>query len=112
MKQDLELFFQTALKDKKALDHLKNAAILSRNYELAAEIREIELINFPKTEDQKSANKEAEDIRMVFRMADLNVPLAESWLINQVVKAYIKHNCELTIKDTSELVAKMHQLFD
>ena len=111
-KTDLELFFEQVKSNKKDLESLIQMAFRVQNYVFAKEVKDYVRENFPKTEEQHKAESEAYDMNLAFRMADLNVPLPESWLIKQVVKAHMKRKGKLSIDETSTLVAKMHQLFD
>lgn len=109
---NLELFFYQAKSNKKDLEVLMKMSIKYQNYEFAKQIKDYLQEHYPKSEEQHNAESEAYDMNLAFRMADLNVPLPESWLIKQVVKAHIKRKGKLSIDETSTLVAKMHQFFD
>ena len=111
-KSELELFFEQAKTSKKDLESLMQMALRFQNYVFAKQVKDYLRENFPKSEEQQQAETEAYEMNLAFRMADLNVPIPESWLIKQVVKAHMKRKGKLSINETSTLVATMHRIFD
>jgi hypothetical protein len=69
----LEDLVKRSKTDRKLLVALKQLAVRSQSYELAADLRELEHIEFPDTEEIKKLREKADLIRRVFQMADMNV---------------------------------------
>ena len=69
----LERLVDRSKTDRKLLVALKQLAVRSQSYELAAELREVEIIHFSDTEEIKKLREKADLIRRVFQMADMNV---------------------------------------
>ncbi len=103
---------EAAKKDKKALIFLKNAAVRSQLFELAANIRELENELFPDTDEQKSAKVKAKEINLLFRMVELNVSEDVCWLISETLKVHSKMKGKFSIREASQLIVKRKELFE
>lgn len=100
-----------ANKDRKGLIRLKNAAVTLGQFELAAQLREIETKNFPETKAVKVAKEKAKELSSIFRLIDLKVSEDKCWLIAETIKVYNKKKDKFTIKDAAILRAKEVELF-
>lgn len=103
---------ETAKGNKKGLIMLKNTAIRCQQFELAAELRELERTLFPETDEEKEAKKLSKELNLVFRMVELNVAEDTCWLISQTFNAHTKMKGKFSIHDASKLIAKRKELFD
>lgn len=107
MEQLLNDLLEKAKTDKKSLNMLKTTAIRCQQFELAAQLRELETSIFPESEEEK----EAKNINVVLRMVELNVPNDICWLINETLKTYSKMKGKFSIKEATELIHKRKELF-
>jgi len=105
---NLDPIYENAIKSKKALRSLKQAALDAGCFELAAELRDIERETFPDTEDEIYAK----NINLALRMSGVNPDLRQSWLIGKTMEAYHKHKGKFAIDQASELIAKADKIFE
>lgn len=112
VQKQLESLFGESLKNKKVLKLLETTMIESNNFQFAVEVRKLENIYFPKTEEEEFVHKEAKEIELAFRMVNLNVPLKECWLIKNTVVDYIKKGGQFALSDASDLISKTNKYFD
>ena len=103
--------FEESKKSKKELLSLKNAAVVCQQYELAANIRQIETTLFPETEETKAAKMLAKELQTLFKMVELDVKEEICWLVYQVVKGYSKKKGSFSLKDAAKLIAKRNDIF-
>lgn len=103
---------EAAKKDKKTLIFLKNAAVRSQLFEVAANIRELENELFPDTDEQKAAKIKAKEINLLFRMVELNVSEDVCWLISETLKVHSKMKGKFSLWEASQLVVKRKELFE
>ena len=111
MEELLSNFIEEAKKDKSKLLALKQAAVKSSQYELAANLRALETELFPESEEVKSAKKRAEKLNLVFRMVELNIPNEIAWLVERTVKRYWKRRGNFDLKDAAELIDMKDKIF-
>ena len=111
MEELLVQMLEKAKTDRKALRSLKSAAVCCQQYSLAANLRQIENELFPETEEIKQAKERAENLYLLFRMVELNIPKDVCWLIGETVKGYTKKKDGFSLKDACKLIVKREQLF-
>lgn len=110
--EDLFLkFIEEAKTDKSKLRHLKIAAVNSKQYELAANLRALENQLFPESEEVKTAKKRASKLNLVFRMVELNIPDDVAWLIEITMKRYWKRRGNFDLRDAAELIDLKEKIF-
>lgn len=102
----------SAKKNKKGLIRLKNAAVTCMQYELAAQLRSLEVELFPETKDEKSAKEMAKRLNLLFRMVDLDIPLSTCWKINETLRVYSKMKGKFGLKESSKIVEKTKEIFN
>lgn len=100
-----------AKNDKKKLVALKEMAVKCQNFELAANLREIERQYFPETEEEKKAKKEAKKLNLIFRMVKLNIPDEVAWLISETMKKYRRRRGNFDLKDAADLMDNKDKIF-
>jgi hypothetical protein len=111
MEQLLTNLVKAAKKDKKGLRQLKNTAVRCQQFELAAELRDIETQLFPESQESKEAKVEAQKIKTALAMVELNVSYDICWIIAQTIKVYIEKQGEFSIHDAAELLVKQKEIF-
>ncbi len=98
--------------NKTTFRKLKELTVDCQQYELAANLREIEKELFPESEEVKQAKETASKLNLLFRMVDINVPEDLCWLINETIR---KRNelgdDKFSIQDASDLVIKRKRIF-
>ncbi|HEX5150415.1 MAG TPA: hypothetical protein VFW07_03140 [Parafilimonas sp.] len=112
MQELLLQMLEAARREKKKFMALKNAVIACQQFELAAELREIERELFPETEEVKEAKALAEDASRVLRWVKIDMPKDVCWLVAQAMKKYFEPNGEFSQKDAAGLVDKYETLFE
>lgn len=112
MQQLLTDLVEKAKGNKKGLIMLKNTAVRCQQFELASQLRELEISLFPETDEEKEAKKLAKEINLVLRMVELNVSEDVCWLISNTLKVHSKKKGKFSIKEASELIVKRKELFD
>jgi hypothetical protein len=112
MEKQLMQMLEETKKNKKAFRWLKNVAVRTQQFELAASLRQIENENFPETEETKKAKKRAKDLNFLFRMVDLNVPEKMCWMLDELIKAYDKKKGKFSIDDAVTINYKNKDIFD
>lgn len=102
---------EKAKSNKQVLRKLKDASVHAQMYELAAELRDIEVKNFPKSEEQKEAEWLARNIQTLLSMGNLSVPVNTCWLLFQIISVYNKKKGKTDLKTITDLVNTMDILF-
>ncbi len=102
---------ESAKKDKNGLIRLKNTAVRCQNFELASELRTLELKLFPETKEEKDAKELVKKLDLVFRMVDLKIDDRTIWVIQETMKVYGKKKGKFDLKDASTIVAKSKEIF-
>lgn len=97
--------------NRKLLVAIKNLAVRSQSYELAAELRELEIINFPDTEETKKLREKADLIKRVFQMADMNIEERTCAKIELVMNAVNEWKDEASIKDICRIEEILNAIY-
>ena len=109
---DLNPLLEIAKKDKRAFNALKNVAVQCQSYELAAELRAIEVNLFPESEELKKAKKDIIAWQTAFRMVGLNIEDATAFLVVNTVLLSQKKKGKFSLQDASDLQVKRDILFE
>lgn len=112
MQELLNQLLEKAKQDKKTLQHLKNTAVRAQNFELASNLRAIEIECFPESSEVKKAKEDAKYISLLFRMVELNVSEPTCWLISEAMKQHKKKKGKFSLEDASTLMAKKKEIFE
>lgn len=112
MKDELGIKLLNIIKDDKLL-LLKFKTILvdNNNYEMAAELRRIEKDLYPISEENAKLIDNTNTIKNLFRMADLNVPNRETFIILALINKHKKRKDNINLKDLAIIKAKSYELF-
>lgn len=109
---DLEALFEDIKKNRKAFSLLKSAAIMAKNFQQAAHMRDMEEKLFPSTAEESTAKKLAEEAELLFQMVSLQVPQQTAWLIYSTVLEHQKLKGDFSIKDVASLMATAKNIFE
>jgi len=105
---NLDPIYENAIKSKKALRSLKQAAIDAGCFELAAELRDSERELFPDTEDEKYART----VSLALRMVGINTDHRTSWIIGKTIFSLSRKKGKFDLKTASEIQADAERIFD
>lgn len=100
-----------AKKDRRVLNGIKKTLVSCNEYDLAADIRELEKETFPETEDVKQAKDLAKQLNLVFRMVDLNIEEEFCYLISETLKVQSEKKGDFSIEDAAKLKSKAIEIF-
>lgn len=112
MEKEIIEMFKDAENDKAKLKALKVAAVKCQNFLVAAELMDIEKKNFPDTKEATEAKKKAEELNLLFRMVDLNIPKDVAWMINEVLTKFKRRRGNFDIKDAAEIKHQRLKFWD
>lgn len=102
---------EKAKKDKLILKELKHLAIKAQEYDLAANIRELEKELFPDSEEAKLAKEKSKKINLALRMVNIDIPEDVCWLIAETLTLYSQMGAKFSVNEAVELVFKKEELF-
>jgi hypothetical protein len=109
----MEELLEKAKTNHKLLRKLKLIAVNQQMYEFACKLREMEKSIFPEqTEESKKAEKEGDELNLLFRMVDMNIQEKTCWLINETLKVHRKKKGKFDIADAVKIKHKCNELFD
>lgn len=114
MKETEKLFEQLiekAKENKYDFILLKNTVVKLQQFELASQLRELELELFPESEEDKKAKEIARDMRLLFAMVEINAPDATCFLIAETLKAYNEKKGEFSLEDAVRIRIKCENIF-
>jgi len=111
IKELLAEILDEAKKRKSNFDKLKNLAVHCQKYELAAGLRDIELELFPETPEEKETKKLAQNLNLIFRMVELDVPHATCYKIYSTLILFKKKKGKFDTKDAAKIVEETNRLF-
>jgi hypothetical protein len=98
--------------NKGLLINLKHSIVKCQQFELAAQIMEIEKECFPESNEQKAAKERALELRTLFGMVELNVEPNVCWLIDETLRMHKKKKGKFDLKDAASIVVRCKNLFD
>lgn len=112
MQRLIEQLIESAKTNKKALLALKNAAVIAQQFELAANIREIEKTNFPLSVEQKAAKERVSKLKIALAMTDIKTDDGTLWMVDQVIKKFNKKKGKFDLSDAAAIGSERDKLFD
>jgi hypothetical protein len=98
--------------NRKAMRFLKSAVVACQQYELASQIRAIEVEAYPETEEIKAAKKDAEKFSTALRMVGLPVKTEVAWMILETHKKYSELKGEFSLNDATTIQWNQQQIFE
>ena len=105
---DLTNLLEGAKKSKKALRSLKLAALDAGQFELAANLRDLERELFPESEDETYAKT----INISLRMVGINPDMKSCWIIGKTMHILSKRKGKFDIETASDIQADADKIFD
>ncbi len=97
--------------DKESIVLFKNLAAKTRNYELAAQLRELELDYFPDKLSGSEELKIAKKTELALRMVGIDTSLKTAYIIHEGMKLYFKKGGNTDLMSTSKIEADADELF-
>jgi hypothetical protein len=111
MEKLFEQLIEKAKQDKYDFLLLKNTVVKLQQFELAAQLREIERNLFPESDEEKKAKEIAKEIKTLLSMVDLNAPDATCFIISETLRLYDKKKGEFTLEDAVRIKVKCENIF-
>jgi hypothetical protein len=111
MEKLFEQLIESAKKNRKGFNRLKNAVVTCEQFELASQLRNIEKEAFPETEEVKMAKEQAKKLNLAFRMVALNISEDVCWLIAETLKIHNEKQGNFSIDDAANLILKKEEIF-
>ncbi len=108
----LSELLEKSKKDKKSLIMLKHLAVSCQCYELAAEIRGIEVELFPESKQIKQEKHFAGNLNLLFNMVGFEISKKGCWILFETMKTHAKKKQNFSIEDAAKIKAKAEQIFD
>ena len=115
MEQTIMDFISTL--DKKSFKRvsavLKDIMLEKRQYGLASSIKDMEEQKFPVNEKYLADYGEAENIELLARMLEIQIPdLRSAWLLNRGILMFKEMGGNFSLNDAAKLIAESHEIFD
>ena len=109
---ELKQLLDSASKDLKKLNELKNIAVKLYQYELAAECRRLEKELYPITDDEVLANKRVDDLKTLFEMVEIGFNDKKVYYkIDKALELFKKKKGKFDLKDASQIISDANRLF-
>lgn len=108
---DINILLEKAKESKPIFKKLKDLAVSCQSYEIAANLRDIELSLFPESEEVKKAKNEILKFKTLLRMLDVDCDDRVAYLFIELNKIISKNNYNFTLKDAESLLYKRDKLF-
>jgi hypothetical protein len=110
--QLIENMIENAKTDKSLLKKLKDITVAAQQFELAAEIRQMEKDCFPDTPEVAAAKERAKKINLLFRMVEINADDAVCYKLDETLKLYNKKKGKFNTDDAVEIMYRTKRIFD
>lgn len=111
MEELLKQLIEKSKTNRKVFNQIKNVAITLGEFELASQLREMELEAFPETEEVKQMRIEIKQLTRTFALMGMTLDDHTSWLVNETVKLYNQKGGELSLEDATKLLTLRDQLY-
>ena len=111
MESNENKILENASKKLETLLELKTFAVKVYDYELGAKCRQIELEKFPVTQEEIDAQEEADNLKRLFSMVELNVDKETCYRLSKTLELYKKKKGKFDLKDACKIVADGKRLF-
>jgi len=113
IKNDINTMIVDMPDDRESLILFKNLAVKTKNYELAAQLRELEVNYLPKqlTKDSKEY-KTAKNTETILRMVDIQADLQTAYVIHEVMKLFFAKGGKIDLRSCSKIITDSKAKFD
>jgi len=109
---ELKSLLESASKDIKLLNELKNIAVRLGQYELGAKCREIELELFPITDEEKQVKERNKEIELLLRMVEVGFDDEKvCYKIDKALELFKKKKGKFDLKDASKIICDADRIF-
>jgi hypothetical protein len=110
---ELKSLLESASKDVKTLNELKNLAVKLQQYELGAECRRIEKELYPVTEEEELATERIKEIDLVLRMVEVGFNGKKVYYkIDKALELFKKKKGKFDLKDASKIISDANRIFN
>lgn len=110
---ELKSLLESASKDVKTLNELKNLAVKLQQYELGAECRKLEKELYPVTEEEQLANDRIKEIDLVLRMVEVGFNSQKVYYkIDKSLELFKKKKGKFDLKDAAKIIADADRIFN
>jgi len=99
------------IENKASIKHIKNAAVAAKNFELAAEIREIEVKMSPKRNSSSEEMKDASLMKSALAAANLDVDTETAFVIHRISQLIHEKGGGLDIRSIAEIEVLREEVF-
>lgn len=106
IKENLLVILQS-INDLEFINSLKRSFVKSKNYEMAAFVREYQKENFPESESYKTMYNEATGFSHALSFCDIKISRSVSYLILQVAKKYNETGGDFAISDAVDITTSL-----
>ncbi len=111
MKKTGDKLIELAKKERNVLNALKEIAVKSDCFELASELREIEVKQYPEAKTTTDEYTEAQAFTTILRLVELKTSIKAGYLILECAKVFIKKGGESALKDVAKIQARAKKIF-
>ena len=110
---ELKSLLESASKDVKKLNELKNLAVKLGQYELGAECRRLEKELFPITEEETQAKERYKEIELVLRMVEVGFNGQKVYYkIDKALELFRKKKGKFDLIDASKIISDANRIFN
>jgi len=110
---ELQQLLESASKDLKTLNQLKNLAVKLGQYELGAECRRLEKELYPITDEEKIETERIKEIDLVLRMVEVSFNGKKVYYkIYKALELFRKKKGKFDLKDATKIISDANSLFN
>ena len=111
MEQIIKELVELAKKDRKTLSSLKKIAVNAQKFELAVELRNIELEKYPKANTKGEEYKQALLFKKACALVDLTVHTKTAYKLLALAKLFNEKHGDLDIMSTGKIISESEEIF-
>ena len=109
---ELKSLLESASKDVKTLNELKNFAVKLGQYELGAECRRLEKELYPETDEEVQAKERYKEIELVLRMVEVGFTSKKVYYkIDKALELFKKKKGKFDLKDAAKIISDANRIF-
>lgn len=98
---------EEAKKNKKVLRSMKDLAVKAQQFELASQLRDIEVANFPESEEEKMGR----NFQTALAMVDIKCDEDLAYKIYVTTKEFLEKGGEFSLKDAANIKVNVELAF-
>ena len=109
---ELKSLLESASKDVKTLNELKNLAVKLGQYELGAECRRLEKELYPETDEEVQSKERYKEIELVLRMVEVGFTSKKVYYkIDKALELFKKKKGKFDLKDAAKIISDANRIF-